>query len=107
MTRPLRHLRADETRLLTKLLSDAGNVELAARLGAALVVEMDDGGMGSLKFVSNRATRKFGRQVSELQFTDVDGIPVSAALNVDDEGELFELDIFKADFSRLKSLPKD
>jgi hypothetical protein len=32
-------------------------------------------------------------------FKDIDGTPVSAALNVDQQGNLYELDIWKVDFS--------
>ena len=49
--------------------------------------------------------RKFGRQISDFQFTDVDGIEVIASLNVDSDGNLFELDIWKTDFGKLIELP--
>lgn len=73
-----------------------------------LVCPMDDGGMGSLylfpqgKIIKNR---RFGRQVSEFQFTDIDGIEVIASLNVDADGNLFELDIWKSNFGKLIKFP--
>jgi hypothetical protein len=73
-----------------------------------LVRSMDDGGMGSLLlFPKGELTekRKFGEQVSEFQFKDQDGVDVIASLNLDDEGNLFELDIWKTDFSPLIKLP--
>lgn len=74
-----------------------------------LVASMNDGEMGSLYLyptqdsISNQ--RKFGSQVSECQFKDKDGIMVSASLNVDTQNLLFELDIWKVDFSKLIRLP--
>lgn len=73
-----------------------------------LVCPMNDGGMGSLYLfphgITNRK-RKMGKQVSEIQFADQDGIEVIASLNVDEVGELFELDIWKTDFNKLIKLP--
>ena len=68
-----------------------------------LVEEMNDGGMGSLRFVG-RADRRFGRCIGEAEFDDADGVPVSVALNVDQYGELFELDLWKVDFSPLNRI---
>lgn len=69
---------------------------------------LDDGGMGSLRLVEgddDRNERKFGSKAAELQFRDADGTPVSVSLHLDDAGRLFELDVFKADFSPLISIP--
>lgn len=66
---------------------------------------MNDGGMGSLLFVRSKPDRRLGEVVAEFQFKDEDNIPVLASLNLDEDGELFELDLFKADFSPLKRLP--
>ncbi|TFV99895.1 hypothetical protein E4M00_01445 [Leifsonia flava] len=70
---------------------------------------MDDGQMGSLLVLppglSADATRRFGREVAELRFMDGDGVLISAALNVDSDGNLFELDMFKGDGSPLIRIP--
>jgi hypothetical protein len=66
-----------------------------------LVEEMNDGGMGSLLFVGAK-DRCFGKRLGSAEFNDVDGTLVSVALNVDQHGELFELDIWKVDFSPLQ-----
>jgi hypothetical protein len=47
-----------------------------------------------------------GKKIAEAEFTDEDGIPVSAVLNLDDKGQLFELDMWKVDFSALKRYPR-
>jgi hypothetical protein len=69
---------------------------------------MDDGGMGSLKFFFKDTTdenRAYARTVSEYQYKDTDGIDVVISLNLDANNDLFELDIWKVDFSELLSLP--
>ncbi len=55
--------------------------------------------MGSLAIGENYANRQLGAEVAEFMFKDIDGTPVSASLNVDQQGELYELDIWKVDFS--------
>jgi hypothetical protein len=45
---------------------------------------------------------RFAKQISEYEFLDVDGTLVSAALYIDEiNNELYELDIWKVDFSPL------
>jgi hypothetical protein len=88
------------------IASKGDNQRLAECLSDILVEEMDDGGMGSLRFVDDRVdNRKFGAQVAEAAFLDEDGVPVSITLNIDERGELFELDLFKADNTPLRRFP--
>ena len=68
-----------------------------------LVEEMSDGGMGSLLFAGS-VDRRFGECIGEAEFNDADGVLVSVALNVDQRGELFELDLWKVDFSPLQRI---
>ncbi|MEI7509920.1 MAG: hypothetical protein WCJ62_10710 [Flavobacterium sp.] len=74
-----------------------------------LAFSMNDGNMGSLKlypdglYNENREYKK--SVVSECEFKDNDGTNVIASLFLDKEGNLFELDIWKVDFSELLSLP--
>jgi len=73
-----------------------------------LVRPMHDGKMGSLVLFPYgiiKSERLFGKQISECQFKDKDGIYVVASLNIDKEGDLFELDIWKVDFSPLIDIP--
>jgi len=73
-----------------------------------LVCPMDDGEMGSLYLFPQGNViegRVLGEQVSDFQFTDLDGIEVIASLNLDNAGNLFELDIWKTDFGKLLKLP--
>ncbi|ACE06212.1 hypothetical protein Aasi_0841 [Candidatus Amoebophilus asiaticus 5a2] len=74
-----------------------------------LVRPMNDGKMGSLLLFPYDITkndRMFGKQISECQFKDKDGIDVIASLYIDDKGNLFELDIWKVDFSPLLDIPQ-
>lgn len=74
-----------------------------------MVLPMNDGEMGSLYLFPKGDIvddRRFGKQVSDFQFTDIDEIEVIASLNLDDEGNLFELDIWKTDFGKLFRFPE-
>jgi len=105
----MRKLSKDEARLLELLIKKASFI-ISYNLEDDLDVKsMDDGGMGSLKLFPkgiSHDNRLFGKQVSECMFLDEDGIDVIASLNLDDEGELFELDIWKTDFSSLIKIPE-
>lgn len=73
-----------------------------------LVRPMDDGEMGSLYlFPQGKVieSRVLGEQISDFQFTDLDGVEVIASLNVDNNKNLFELDIWKTDFGKLLKFP--
>ncbi|MNL27470.1 hypothetical protein D3C87_1490620 [compost metagenome] len=62
--------------------------------------------MGGLRFVSGKGDRRLGRDLAKITFLDEDGIEVSATVSLDNYGELYELDIWKTDFSPLKGLPR-
>ncbi len=96
---------------LIELLINKSSMNIRCNWKESLWVKpMKDGEMGSLLLFPNgkiEENRLFGKCVSEHQFTDKDGVEVIAALNIDNEGELFEIDIWKTDFSPLISLPKE
>lgn len=66
---------------------------------AVLVRVLDDGGMGSLEFFSEKEDRVFGKAVSQCSFIDDDGIEVLVTMNLDQYGKPYELDIWKTDHS--------
>ena len=103
-----RPLRKEEMELINAMVRESSKAnEIVGSLSERLVEDMKDGGMGSLRFSSaDRRIRGFGKKIAEAEFNDEDGVLVSATLNVDDTGALFELDIWKVDFSPLKRYPK-
>ena len=95
---------------LIKYLLRESNVHLNADWNETLFVrELDDGGLGSLELYPNiniLNQRSYGKTRSEHQFLDDEGIPILASLNIDKEGKLFELDMWKVDYSPILSFPK-
>jgi len=78
---------------------------LESVLTTSRVVDMQDGGMGSVRFLGSEP-RSFDRTLVEAKYVDSDGVLVSIAVNADNHGQLFELDFWKVDFSPLKRYPK-
>jgi len=101
-----RHL-YDEEKLLIASMVRGHSIEniVLAGIDGALVEDMNDGGMRSIKFCQDGETI-FGRQVAEATFIDSDSVPVSLAINLDQNDRLFELDIWKADNSTLRHFPR-
>jgi hypothetical protein len=102
-----RELRADEHAIIVALIK-GGPYEhkVLGELSGLAVQDMPDGGMGSIKFCTETAKEPvFGKEIAEGAFQDEDGVPVSVTLNLDDAGNLFELDVFKANGAPLISYP--
>jgi hypothetical protein len=85
--------------LIYMLRGTLGAERFLALLPTAEVEDIDDGGMGSLRFVSAYEPRKLGIKLASLRFDDEDGVPVLMSLFLDEEGELYELDSWKVDYS--------
>jgi hypothetical protein len=101
----LRLLRSDEDSLIRALLGHVSDGEqLIRQLEGAQVRDTDDGGMGSLEFVGDER-RSLGSCLVEAEYFDCDGVLVSIALNVDQDERLYELDMWKVDFSPLREYP--
>lgn len=97
----------NEERLLAFLINQASVKVPADWKERLLVAPMEDGGMGSLHLSLSAEMvtgRLFGEQISECHFVDSDGIDVIASLYTDKNGHLFELDIWKTDYSPLKRI---
>jgi hypothetical protein len=94
--------KSDIIPLLNFLLEQA---HIKIDLSSLKLEVMDDGGMGSHKFITNNKDSQFGKNVAQCEFIDSDGIHVSAALFLDQYGALYELDLFKSDFSKLLRWP--
>lgn len=105
----------DELPLLKFLLVRTGRDPNCIDRSGFLVQPMSDGNMGSLVLrddglenVPGRGLeRKFGQRISECRFRDVDQVPVSAPLNIDQHGRMFELDVWKTDFTEAVRIPEE
>ena len=101
-----RLLTLPELSLLIVLLRDKTQAgRFLALLPTAQVEELEDGGMGSLRFVSSKPGRQLGEAFAELWYNDSDDVPVLATLYLDAEGDLYELDSWKVDSSPLRRVP--
>jgi len=87
--------------LLSKLLEIAS---IEADVQNIKVSEMNDGGMGSLAIGEDYDDRMFGREVAEYEFKDIDGVNISATLNLDTNNQLYEIDVWKVNFSPTQCL---
>jgi hypothetical protein len=107
---PLRRLTQVEYQIVAKLVHDTEHSEkILEQLRDAQVRDMPDGGMGSIQFCvpgSEAMAHRFGKQIAEGAFTDADGTPVSVTIDIDEQGNLNELDVFKSDGSRLIRFPE-
>lgn len=99
----------DQEMKILELLVKTSSVAIAENWNEGLLVRpMDDGGMGGLYLFPQGEViegRVLGEQVSDFQFTDLDGVEVIVSLNVDSNGNLFELDFWKTNFEKLVKLP--
>lgn len=104
-----RNLSAPEKSVISFLLqANPETVHFVSVLNNILVKRMNDGDMGSLSLFPmglEAATRSFGKELVMGQFFDADGTSVSMTINVDRQGNLFEIDVWKADFSSLVVWP--
>ena len=91
----------EETEILEALIQKSG---LDLSIDGLLVSNINDGEMGSLILGLKHDSRGFGSCVSELEIKDIDGVPVLYSLYIDKAGRLYELDVFKSDFSPNKYL---
>jgi hypothetical protein len=77
-----RHLNKNEVELLTFMLVNTDHAQkFTQSVNNLLVEEMEDGGMGSLRFISE-GEGKFGSVAVEKDFMDVDGIPVFVSIYI-------------------------
>lgn len=101
-----RPLNLPELGLLIYLLrGEPGAERLLPQLHAAEVAPLHSSGVGSLRFLNPMPNRHLGEKIAGTQFLDEDGVPVLVALYLDQEGELYELDCWKADETPLRRIP--
>ena len=104
----MRPLREEEYKVLKALLAMVSDSTQPPSSGAELfVVDLSDGGMGSVRFVDEKGkSRKMGSELVTAEYIDEDQIPVLISLNLDEDGQLFELDFWKVNFDPLKRYPR-
>jgi hypothetical protein len=102
-----RLIRPEERALAMAMLSGKYDHEdLERKLAASRVEDMQDGGMGSIRFVTeDQRKRALGKSLAEAEYIDEDGTPVSILISADDKGDVYEIDFWKVDFSPLKRYP--
>jgi hypothetical protein len=102
-----RRLRPKEVSLITWMIKNTDEGErILSELENLIVEEMTDGGMGSLRVVIfGEDKRVYSRELAKVDLFDVDQIPIFISINLDADGNFFELDVFKGDFSPLKKFP--
>jgi hypothetical protein len=101
-----REIKLEEYNLLKCMLNDVKEYEF--NIEDLTVIEMLDGGMGSLYIMSASKSieeRKMSKSILEKQFFDVDNMPISVSVNIDTDGNLFELDIWRVDFNPIIRFP--
>jgi hypothetical protein len=103
----MRKLKNEELGLITHMLNQIPNGDyFIKKLPSLMVTEMKAGGMGSFKFLSETSQKRTRqKEIAHINLHDADDIPLSITLNLGTDGELYELDIFKADFTILKQFP--
>ena len=67
------------------------------------VIDLDDGGMGSIEFVREGLDREFGTAILNAVTYDIDDRKIMIELSVDSEDYLYQLDAFTEDFLPLKA----
>ena len=102
-----RKLRPEEVSLITWMIKNTDEPErVISELKDLIVEEMTDGGIGSLRVViSGEDKRVYSRELAKVDLFDIDQIPIFISINLDADGNFFELDVFKGDFSPLKKFP--
>jgi hypothetical protein len=104
----MRYLNGSECKLVRAMLDgkDFQANELDRRLACALVEDMQDGGMGSIRFLRTGTSGRVScKAIAEAEYIDDDGVLVSIVLNIDDDEALHELDFWKVGFSPLRRYP--
>jgi len=100
----MRKLTEQEIYIINKLISQSNLPVSLPKLLTDLYCEaIDDGGMGSIKILYEDSNREVLLKVGDIQinYQDIDNIPVNITFLIDGNFNFRELDVFKADFSPL------
>lgn len=92
----MRRLLEHERPLVAYLFELAG---IPVDLDTLMVRPLSDDGMGSLAITPFETSRRFGSKRSECHFYDSNHVPTLAMLNADQDGQPFEIDLWRVDFA--------
>jgi hypothetical protein len=79
--------------------------EVLDSLDAIKVVDLSDGGMGSIRTVPLDNQKRKAIPIASANYYDRDDILISVQITCDESGRLFEIDIWKTDFSPVIRYP--
>jgi len=102
-----RLLREEEKALIRELIerTKQGN-EILDSLDSLRVHDLLDGGMGSVRTVSlDDVDQRKAVPIALAEYLDSDNILISVQITCDQAGRLFEIDIWKTDFSPVIRYP--
>lgn len=100
-----RRLRNSELELIIAMIGgNPSQAGLISSLNTDTVKDMQDGGMGSIRFCGDARGQRPLTGIAEAEYTD-DDVLVIVVLNTDAKGAIYELDFWKTDFSPLCRYP--
>ena len=98
----MRHVLEQERPLVAYVFELAG---IDVDIDSLIVRSLSDGGMGSLAIAPFETSRRLGSMLAECHFYGPANVPTLVALNADQDGKPFEIDVWRADFSPLLIWP--
>ncbi|MDY6451643.1 hypothetical protein SKM54_12300 [Acinetobacter faecalis] len=100
----MRKLLDNEKELISQILSKSKiEFKICTDISEMYVVDLDDGGMGSIEFCNGQGSRDFGTAILNAIAYDVDNRKVMIEISIDSEGYLYQLDAFTEDYLPLKA----
>jgi len=103
-----RKINSYEVKIVQKIAGDA-SFKVPDNLSEFDVLELKDGGMGSIAFVRENKPykeRKLGGVIGKFDYKDSDGVDILMHLFKDEDGFLYELDVWKGSLEPRISYPE-
>jgi hypothetical protein len=100
-----RHLREEERRIVEFFINKLDTSSWGDLRIPSHVRTMSDGEMGSISF-DLKEEKKIGSDLVQGEYYDKDGVLVLITLTVDKNNDLYELEFWKTDFSKLIEYPQ-
>lgn len=101
----IRYLKEEEIDLIRNLLMDKIDKDILINIPLRSVNDLIDDGL-SINFFSGKSDLdRRAKEVNALYY-DNDGIPIFVDIVIDSDGDLYDMDISKADGSSITNYPK-